>query len=81
MEAVICGIDPGLGTTGYAVLRCIGDSVSVVDAGASRRRLASGALARAAATRTEGEEGGDRPAPPIPSCLPAASSRPGTEYS
>ncbi len=36
MEAVICGIDPGLGTTGYAVLRCAGDSASVIDAGVCR---------------------------------------------
>ncbi len=36
MDAVICGIDPGLGTTGYAVLRYRGDGVSVVDAGVCR---------------------------------------------
>lgn len=36
MDAVICGIDPGLGTTGYAVLRYRGEEVSVVDAGVCR---------------------------------------------
>ena len=34
MEAVVCGIDPGLGVTGYAVLRTGGDRMTVVDAGA-----------------------------------------------
>ena len=33
---VVCGIDPGLGTTGYAVLRGAGDAVTVVDAGVCR---------------------------------------------
>lgn len=36
MEAVICGIDPGLGATGYAVLRSRGEHLSVVDAGICR---------------------------------------------
>lgn len=37
MDAVICGIDPGLGTTGYAVLRPRPGSVPVVvDAGVCR---------------------------------------------
>ena len=36
MEAVVCGIDPGLGTTGYAVLSCRGDESSVIDAGVCR---------------------------------------------
>lgn len=37
MEAVVCGIDPGLGTTGYAVLHC-GDNggLAIVDAGVCR---------------------------------------------
>ena len=33
MEAVICGIDPGLGITGYAVLAVREQQLSVVDAG------------------------------------------------
>lgn len=36
MEAVICGIDPGLGVTGYAVLRVEGDRREVLDAGVCR---------------------------------------------
>lgn len=36
MEAVVCGIDPGLGVTGYAVLRIGGDRMTVIDAGACR---------------------------------------------
>ena len=36
MEAVVCGVDPALGTSGYAVLRCRGDELSVVDAGVCR---------------------------------------------
>jgi crossover junction endodeoxyribonuclease RuvC len=36
METVVCGIDPGLGTTGYAVVRAIGDSARIVDAGVCR---------------------------------------------
>ncbi len=35
MEAVICGIDPGLKTTGYALLR-IGGRMSILDAGVCR---------------------------------------------
>ena len=29
----VCGIDPGLGTTGYAVIRATGDRPSILDAG------------------------------------------------
>lgn len=36
MDAVVCGIDPALGTSGYAVLRCGGDALTVVDAGVFR---------------------------------------------
>ena len=36
MEAVICGVDPGLGTTGYAVVRVGGPSITVIDAGVCR---------------------------------------------
>ena len=36
MDAVLCGIDPGLGVTGYAVLRSNGDHPSVLDAGVCR---------------------------------------------
>ena len=36
MEAVVCGIDPGLGTSGYAVLSCRGDESTVIDAGVCR---------------------------------------------
>jgi len=40
MDAVVCGIDPALGTTGYAVLRCRGEGAEpqrdVVDAGVCR---------------------------------------------
>ncbi len=36
MEAVVCGIDPGLRVTGYAVLRCDGEQMDVVDAGVFR---------------------------------------------
>lgn len=36
MEAVICGIDPGLGATGYGVLRTSGDRTQVLEAGVCR---------------------------------------------
>ncbi len=36
MEAVVCGIDPGLGITGYAVVRARGGGRSVIDAGVCR---------------------------------------------
>jgi crossover junction endodeoxyribonuclease RuvC len=36
MDAVICGIDPGLGTTGYAVVRVADGKTSVMDAGVCR---------------------------------------------
>ena len=36
MEAVVCGIDPGLGATGYAVLRRRGNALTVIDAGVCR---------------------------------------------
>ncbi|MFO0885215.1 MAG: crossover junction endodeoxyribonuclease RuvC [Pirellulales bacterium] len=39
----ILGIDPGLNTTGYAVLDCSGNKVSLLEAGAIRSR-ASGDL-------------------------------------
>jgi crossover junction endodeoxyribonuclease RuvC len=34
--AVVCGIDPGLGITGYAVLRGAGGTASIIDAGVCR---------------------------------------------
>lgn len=36
MEAVVCGIDPGLGVTGYAVLRGDDSGYCVIDAGVCR---------------------------------------------
>ncbi len=36
MEAVVCGIDPGLAVTGYAVVRCSAGTVSLLDAGIFR---------------------------------------------
>ncbi|MHC4697960.1 MAG: crossover junction endodeoxyribonuclease RuvC [Planctomycetota bacterium] len=36
MDAVVCGIDPALGTTGYAILRCLDEALTVVDAGVCR---------------------------------------------
>ena len=36
MDAVVCGIDPGLGTTGYAVLRRSGENLTILDAGVCR---------------------------------------------
>jgi len=36
MEAVVCGIDPGLRVTGYAVLRVEGDRRTILDAGVCR---------------------------------------------
>ena len=36
MEAVVCGIDPGLGTTGYAVLSADSGQLSIIDAGVFR---------------------------------------------
>jgi len=36
MDAVVCGIDPGLGITGYAVVRHAGDDKSIIDAGVCR---------------------------------------------
>ena len=35
-ELVICGIDPGLGVTGYALLSVSGDRIELLDAGACR---------------------------------------------
>ncbi len=35
-DAVVCGIDPGLGVTGYAVLKITGGALCVVDAGICR---------------------------------------------
>jgi len=36
MRAVVCGIDPGLGITGYAVVRARDGAVAVLDAGVCR---------------------------------------------
>jgi crossover junction endodeoxyribonuclease RuvC len=36
MDAVVCGIDPGLGTTGYAVLHVVRGQQAILDAGACR---------------------------------------------
>ncbi len=36
MDTRVCGVDPGLNTTGYAVLRVTGESLSVLDAGVCR---------------------------------------------
>lgn len=36
MEAIVCGIDPGLGTTGYAVVRMNRGRPAVLDAGICR---------------------------------------------
>lgn len=36
MEAVVCGIDPGLGVTGYAVVRAEGTQRFIADAGVCR---------------------------------------------
>ena len=36
MESVICGIDPGLGVTGYAIVRPVMDRAEVIDAGVCR---------------------------------------------
>ena len=36
MEAVVCGLDPGLAVTGYAALRVRGGQVSLLDAGVCR---------------------------------------------
>ncbi len=36
MDAVVCGIDPGLRATGYAVVRCQGHALTVLDAGVCR---------------------------------------------
>ncbi|MHC5109322.1 MAG: crossover junction endodeoxyribonuclease RuvC [Planctomycetota bacterium] len=36
MDAVVCGIDPGIGTTGYAVIRSGAGGVAVLDAGVCR---------------------------------------------
>ncbi|NOX59518.1 MAG: crossover junction endodeoxyribonuclease RuvC [Planctomycetes bacterium] len=33
---IFCGIDPGLGTTGYAFIRMVGDRPEIVDAGVFR---------------------------------------------
>lgn len=33
MDAMICGIDPGLGTTGYGILHVEGDHPRIIDAG------------------------------------------------
>ncbi len=53
MEAVICGIDPGLGTTGYAVLRCVGDAASVIDAGVCRFDASQSLARRLVAVRAD----------------------------
>ena len=36
MDAVICGIDPGLGVTGYAILRSHTSPAEIIDAGVCR---------------------------------------------
>lgn len=36
MDAVVCGIDPGLGVTGYAVLQTTGERLALLDAGVCR---------------------------------------------
>jgi crossover junction endodeoxyribonuclease RuvC len=36
MEVLVCGIDPGLGVTGYAVVRIRGQRLHVIDAGVCR---------------------------------------------
>ena len=41
MESVICGIDPGLSLTGYAVLRAASGSLSVIDAGVCHASIAT----------------------------------------
>jgi len=46
MEAVVCGIDPGLGTTGYAVIRMNGGRPVVLDAGICRSDAAAELPAR-----------------------------------
>ncbi len=37
MDAIVCGIDPGLGATGYGVLRIGDGAIVVVDAGVCRQ--------------------------------------------
>lgn len=37
-ETVFCGIDPGLGTTGYAFIRMVGDRPEIIDAGVFRSK-------------------------------------------
>ncbi|MFQ5591893.1 MAG: crossover junction endodeoxyribonuclease RuvC [Phycisphaerae bacterium] len=36
MDTLVCGIDPALGTTGYAVVRCVAEALTIVDAGVCR---------------------------------------------
>ena len=36
MDALVCGIDPGLAVTGYAVLRPRGEGMTVIDSGVCR---------------------------------------------
>lgn len=48
MEAMVVGIDPGLGTTGYAVLRVDGGRPIVVDAGLCRSDAAADLAVRLA---------------------------------
>ncbi len=48
MEAIVCGIDPGLGATGYAVVRMNGGRAAILDAGVCRSQPAAGLAARLA---------------------------------
>jgi crossover junction endodeoxyribonuclease RuvC len=36
MDAIVCGIDPGLGTSGYAVIRASVSTAEIIDAGVCR---------------------------------------------
>ena len=36
MDGIVCGIDPGLGVTGYAVVRVVAGTPGVIDAGVCR---------------------------------------------
>jgi len=53
VDGVVCGIDPGLGVTGYAVVRAEGASPTIVDAGVCRFDPRESLAARLAAVERD----------------------------
>lgn len=53
MDAVICGIDPGLGVTGYAILNASRSPAKIIDAGVCRFTAKEALAVRLAAVHTD----------------------------